>query len=95
VIPGSVKKLIEMGERERGAEKKRSENEGKECCQACGKENERENLSRCRGCESVWYCDKVRLDDCLILSKLMLRRDVKQRAGMRRAIRGNAKFTGQ
>jgi hypothetical protein len=49
--------MVEMGE----AEGKRSENkgEGKESCKACGTEKEMEKLSRCKGCESVWYCNKV------------------------------------
>ena len=59
MIPGSVKKLVEMSEREREVEKRRSESEGKECCQACGKEKETVLLSRCKACETVWYCDKV------------------------------------
>jgi MYND finger len=55
-----VKKLVEIWEREKEAEKKRKENgEGKESCQACGSEKETEKLSKCKGCESVWYCDKV------------------------------------
>ena len=58
MIPGSVKKLMEMSERERGL-KRRSENEGKECCQACESEKGTDLLSRCKACEMVWYCDKV------------------------------------
>jgi hypothetical protein len=54
-----VKKLIEMGDKEKAIGKKRSESEGRECCQACGKEMGTGKLSRCKGCESVWYCDKV------------------------------------
>jgi hypothetical protein len=26
-------------------------------CQGCGKEEG--NMARCKGCESVWYCNKV------------------------------------
>ena len=52
-----MKKLIEIGERE--GEKRRGKSEGKESCQACGKDEEAEKLSRCKGCGSVWYCDKV------------------------------------
>jgi hypothetical protein len=29
-------------------------------CQACSTEKDSDELSRCKGCESVWYCDKVR-----------------------------------
>jgi hypothetical protein len=54
-----VKKLIEMGDKEKVVGRKRSESEGRECCQARGKEMETVTLSRCKGCESVWYCDKV------------------------------------
>jgi hypothetical protein len=32
--------------------------EGK-LCQGCGKVDEG-NISKCKGCESVWYCNKVR-----------------------------------
>ena len=28
-------------------------------CQACAVEANVDELSRCKGCESVWYCDKV------------------------------------
>jgi len=59
VIPVSVKKLIEMSEREREVSEKREGSEGKECCQACGSVKKTETLSKCKGCESVWYCDKV------------------------------------
>jgi hypothetical protein len=52
-----VKKLTEMGDK--GKVVGRSESEGRECCQACGKEVETGKLSRCKGCESIWYCDKV------------------------------------
>jgi hypothetical protein len=54
-----VKKLIEIGESEKEVVMKRSEVEGRECCQTCGKDKVIQNLSRCKGCESVWYCDKV------------------------------------
>jgi hypothetical protein len=51
--------LIEIGDSRREVEKKRRQLEGKEACQACGIEKEVEKLSRCKGCELVWYCDKV------------------------------------
>jgi hypothetical protein len=63
VIPASVKKLMEMSVREREGDKKRGRSRGNETCQACGIEKEAEKLSRCKGCESVWYCDKVSLID--------------------------------
>ena len=53
-----MKKLVEMGDKEKVVGRK-SEDEGREGCQACGKEMETGKLSRCKGCESVWYCDKV------------------------------------
>jgi hypothetical protein len=40
-------------------EKKTVQHEGNEACQACGTDKEAERLSRCKGCESVWYCNKV------------------------------------
>lgn len=55
----SVKKLIEIGESRKEVESKRDQLAGKEACQACGTEKEAEKLSRCKGCESVWYCSKV------------------------------------
>ena len=64
VIPASVKKLIELREREKEAGLKRGESQGKESCQACGTEKDTETLSRCKGCESVWYCDKVSSFQC-------------------------------
>ena len=63
MIPVSVKKLIEMSEREREGDEKRGGTEGKETCQACGNDKKAEKLSRCKGCESVWYCDKVSSND--------------------------------
>jgi hypothetical protein len=51
--------LIEIGERRKEIESKRGQLEGKETCQACGTEKEAEKLSRCKGCETVWYCNKV------------------------------------
>jgi hypothetical protein len=54
-----VKKLVEMEEREQEVEKKSESEVGKESCRACGAEKEAEKLSRCKGCESFWYCDKV------------------------------------
>jgi hypothetical protein len=51
--------LIEIGDSRREVEKKRGQLEGKEACQACGIEKEVEKLSRCKGCELVWYCNKV------------------------------------
>jgi hypothetical protein len=51
--------LIEIGESRNEVEKKRGQPEGREACQACGTEKEEVKLSRCKGCESVWYCDKV------------------------------------
>lgn len=32
---------------------------GKATCQGCGIKNNVEQLLRCKGCESVWYCNKV------------------------------------
>jgi hypothetical protein len=51
--------LIEIGESRKEVESKRGQLAGKEACQACGTEKEAEKLSRCKGCESVWYCNKV------------------------------------
>jgi len=59
IIPASVKKLVEMEEREQEVEKKSESGVGKESCRACGAEKEAEKLSRCKGCELFWYCDKV------------------------------------
>lgn len=38
----------------------RIDGEGRACCQGCGKEGDTGALARCKGCECVWYCDKVR-----------------------------------
>jgi hypothetical protein len=53
--------LIEIGEKEKEVEKKTAQRTGKEACQACGieKKEKKEKLSRCKGCELVWYCNKV------------------------------------
>lgn len=96
MIPGSVKKLIELSRRAREVEQRRSEmGKGKETCQACRNEKEGEKLSKCKGCESVWYCDKVSLNVNFILSKLTVHRVVKLWAGMRKATRASAESTGQ
>lgn len=54
-----MKKLIEIGESRKEVESKRAQLAAKEACQACGTEEQAEKLSRCKGCESVWYCHKV------------------------------------
>ena len=51
--------MIEIGEKEKEVEKKTAQREGEEACRACGIGKEEEKLSRCKGCESAWYCDKV------------------------------------
>jgi hypothetical protein len=60
-----MKKLVEMSERQREiVEKDRRSGSGgerAETCQACGSEKEMDKLSRCKGCASVYYCDKVSL----------------------------------
>jgi hypothetical protein len=54
---------MEMSAREREGIEKKGANEGKESCQACGNDKQAEKFSRCKGCESVWYCDKVSFND--------------------------------
>lgn len=31
-------------------------------CHVCGSQDQVEKLSRCKGCEAVWYCNKVGKD---------------------------------
>ncbi|KAK2627117.1 hypothetical protein QTJ16_003083 [Diplocarpon rosae] len=55
IIPASVEKLLAMSEQAHD----RAEAVGpKGWCQGCREVREWEALSRCRGCESVWYCNK-------------------------------------
>jgi hypothetical protein len=63
-------------------------------CQACDKSSNREELSRCRGCEAVWYCDKVACNPFLIScwrANCFDDRHVRRRAGVRGVIKANAK----
>jgi hypothetical protein len=57
-----LEKLIGMSERYLKEREDLGLEAGKEHmvrCQACDKSRNQEELSRCRGCEAVWYCDKV------------------------------------
>lgn len=86
--------MIEIGEKEKEVEKT-VQREGEEACQACGTEKETEKLSRCKGCESVWYCNKVGESESSRWVKLTVYRDVKLWAGTRGVIKANVKFIGQ
>ena len=57
----SIETLLAMSEREGAGERLGSGTlrTDHKRCQACGDQNQGEKLSRCRGCESVWYCNKV------------------------------------
>ena len=57
--------MIEIRESSKKAQEKRRQFKGQEACQACGTEEEAEKLSRCKGCESVWYCNKVSENESL------------------------------
>lgn len=63
-------------------------------CQACSKEKSSEELPRCKGCEAVCYCDKVRCSAAIIsrTDADLLIRTVRQRVGMRGAIRPTVRF---
>ena len=61
MIPASAEKLLGMSERERATDGEGNDawKADQRSCQGCGSQNKVDNLSRCRGCESVWYCNKV------------------------------------
>jgi hypothetical protein len=60
IIPASVERLIEMSSMMETLANKSDVSEGLKRCQACSTERKLDDLSRCKGCESVSYCDKVR-----------------------------------
>lgn len=87
--------MIEIGEKEKEVESKRGQFAGKEACQACGAEKEAEILSRCKGCELVWYCNKVGESESSRWVNLTVYRSVKRWVGTRGVIKANVKFIGQ
>lgn len=63
-------------------------------CQACDKLRNQEELSRCRGCEAVWYCDKVACNPFPILCRRANWFDdrfVRRRVGVRGVTKANVK----
>ncbi|PQE05914.1 zinc mynd-type domain containing protein [Rutstroemia sp. NJR-2017a BVV2] len=61
IVPTSLEKLVGMSERYLKEREDLGPEAAKEHimrCQACDKSRNQEELSRCRGCEAVWYCDK-------------------------------------
>lgn len=64
-------------------------------CQACSAEKNAGELSRCKGCESVWYCDKVsgakELPGSWVISDSIFRH-ARPRVGTRKVIRPIARF---
>ena len=95
IIPAAVERLTEMSSMK---ETYASQSDVGGClkrCQACSTEKNADELSRCKGCESVWYCDKV--GDVKTWLGLEQKansdlRTVRQRAGMRKAIRLIVRF---
>ena len=59
IIPISLDKLIEMSSMKESITDKSEVSEGLKHCQACSTKRHVDELSRCKGCEAVWYCDKV------------------------------------
>jgi hypothetical protein len=67
------------------------EGEGKRC-QGCGKEEEGK-MARCKGCEAVWYCNKVgsyQIEGRMRI--LMSDRNVRQKGGVREVIKASVKY---
>ena len=87
--------MIEIGESRKEVEEKTVQREGEEACQACGIGKEEEKLSRCKGCESVWYCNKVGESESSRWRMLTVHRSARLWAGMRGVIKANVKFIGQ
>ncbi|TQS36616.1 hypothetical protein Golomagni_02929 [Golovinomyces magnicellulatus] len=58
VFHSNLERLIKAAET---LHKKESLDIENEVCQACGTEEKSLKLRQCRGCEAVWYCQKVRL----------------------------------
>lgn len=56
MIPAKLDKLAEMHNREWN---KGVVEEGKAACQGCEVVKSKDDLSRCKGCSEVWYCNKV------------------------------------
>jgi hypothetical protein len=61
IIPADVGRLIEMSSMKETLPSKNEEGGVLKRCQACSTEKIVDELSRCKGCEAVWYCDKVRI----------------------------------
>ena len=95
IIPAAVERLTEMSSMK---ENYASQSDVGGClkrCQACSTEKNVDELSRCKGCESVWYCDKVGDVKTWLGHKQKADsglRTARQRAGMREAIRLTVRF---
>lgn len=60
IIPASLEKLLGMSERlVKAREDVRQERqEDRVRCQSCDRKASEEELSKCKGCNEVWYCNK-------------------------------------
>jgi hypothetical protein len=59
IVPAAVERLTGMSSMKETHAIQNDASGSLKRCQACSTERNADELSRCKGCESVWYCDKV------------------------------------
>lgn len=68
MIPTTLENLMAMSQDAAIALPSEEGTENLRCCQGCGDVKSNEELSRCKGCETVWYCRKVSFNAAVLLS---------------------------